>query len=115
MIVLDLHDKILNTDWLCESITRARNHVFIVTRPEKSSHPHLQVLGSAVDHGNESGSYECSVCSGGSKRSFVGMTLVERAFGGNTLVKVDGEVREVRETRINKQQSTQQQKLTINL
>ncbi len=94
MIILDLlGNRFLKTDYLCEAFTRARNHVFIVTNLKRSKF--LKVLDSAVDHGNESGSYQCKVCSGGGERSFVGKVLLERAFGGNTLVKVNGEVREV--------------------
>ncbi len=94
VIVLDLVHSMFSTTYrLCESITRARNHVIIVTDSKTSKF--LNILGSAVDHGNESGNYQCRVCSDGSKRSFIGKVLLERALGGNTLVKVDGELREV--------------------
>ncbi len=80
MVVVDNSANFLCCHMLCEAITRARNHLFIISRIKNSFwHGIAQVMRGAVDHDTQ----DCP----GMKRRFKATPLVEWAFGGRTVYK----------------------------
>ncbi len=80
MVVVDNSARFSQCHQLCEAITRARNHLFVISRIKEGFWGGIaQVMKSAVSHDTQDRP--------GMKRHFNATKLVEWAFEGRTVTK----------------------------